>query len=256
MTRSDESARPTRRALCRRPAQLPADRTCARPSAATWLLCGRRSRMRFRCSTSSKTTSWPPSRCHEDERRLILFYESAEGGAGCSGNVDAPDAWRGSPARPWRCATSTRPATTWPRTRRQGRLRSRLLRLSDELRQSARPRAAGPQADPETAAVLAASSVVAGPGAASRAEHLARLQAICDSDLEREWLDFLERTSFACPKAQHLIEVRHPPRLLLHRARRRSTWTAPARLPRHAAKDRENAECLAGMTVYGHPLSL
>jgi len=55
---------------------------------------------------------------------------------------------------------------------------------------------------------LANGTLKASPVAASRAEHLRRLKALCESDLEREWLDFLEAHNLRLPDAaQKLIEA-------------------------------------------------
>jgi len=48
---------------------------------------------------------------------------------------------------------------------------------------------------------LAASSVTAGPGEAAREDHLATLEAHCDSELERRWLALLERRGHHLPDA-------------------------------------------------------
>ena len=54
---------------------------------------------------------------------------------------------------------------------------------------------------------LAGSTLKASPVAVDRAEHLRRLKALCESDLEREWLDFLEEHNLRLPDAaQQLIE--------------------------------------------------
>ncbi|MCB0159282.1 MAG: DUF1998 domain-containing protein, partial [Caldilineaceae bacterium] len=54
---------------------------------------------------------------------------------------------------------------------------------------------------------LATSTVTASPVALPRAEHVAQLKRLCDSDFERQWLDFLERHSLRLPThAQHRIE--------------------------------------------------
>ncbi|MCC6457080.1 MAG: DEAD/DEAH box helicase [Caldilineaceae bacterium] len=46
---------------------------------------------------------------------------------------------------------------------------------------------------------LAGSRVEASPSALPRAEHLRRLKAECDSDLERQWLDFIDRYNLRLP---------------------------------------------------------
>ena len=53
---------------------------------------------------------------------------------------------------------------------------------------------------------LATATVHSSPTGYDRAEHLRRLKALCDSDLEREWLDFLETHNLRLPdEAQVLI---------------------------------------------------
>ncbi len=66
---------------------------------------------------------------------------------------------------------------------------------------------------------LAKSTVKGSPTALSRTEQLARLKALCDSDLERKWLDFLEANNLRLPDAaQMLIEFLRDARgLLLYR---------------------------------------
>lgn len=53
---------------------------------------------------------------------------------------------------------------------------------------------------------LAGSVVKASPVGLPRAEHVAKLKALCDSDLEREWLDFVDQRTLRLPDAaQHTI---------------------------------------------------
>jgi hypothetical protein len=54
---------------------------------------------------------------------------------------------------------------------------------------------------------LARARVETSPGPKTRAEHLAELKHLCDSDLERQWLDFLEERHLELPdKAQLYYE--------------------------------------------------
>ena len=53
-------------------------------------------------------------------------------------------------------------------------------------------------------------TVQASPTPENRAEHLRRLKALCESDLERTWLDFLETHNMRLPDAaQPLLDVCH-----------------------------------------------
>ena len=55
---------------------------------------------------------------------------------------------------------------------------------------------------------LSRSTLRASPGPADRAEHLRQLKSLCESDLERAWLDFLEEHNLRLPDAaQKLIEA-------------------------------------------------
>ena len=46
---------------------------------------------------------------------------------------------------------------------------------------------------------LARSTVAASPVALSRADHVARLKKLCDSDFERAWLDFADKANLRLP---------------------------------------------------------
>ena len=146
-----------------------------------------------------------------DDRRIILLYEAAEGGAGVLRRlVDDPEAVQ--------------------------RISQRALDLChfdpdtlDDLR-----RAPGAREDCEAACYdcmmnysnqmdhrfldrhairdllqkLGAARLESSPGPLPRAEHLTRLTRQCASDLERAWLQFLEDHDLALPaKAQTLVEA-------------------------------------------------
>jgi very-short-patch-repair endonuclease len=54
---------------------------------------------------------------------------------------------------------------------------------------------------------LTHSMVKASPVSAGRPQHLAQLKVLCDSDLEKEWLDFLETHNLSLPdQAQKLVD--------------------------------------------------
>jgi very-short-patch-repair endonuclease len=55
---------------------------------------------------------------------------------------------------------------------------------------------------------LAGAHVEASPAALPRTEHLARLKRQCQSNLERDWLDFLDTHGYRLPtQAQSFIDV-------------------------------------------------
>lgn len=57
---------------------------------------------------------------------------------------------------------------------------------------------------------LANSTTTASPVGLSRAEHVARLKTLCDSELERDWLDYIDQHNLHLPdKAQHMIADCH-----------------------------------------------
>jgi very-short-patch-repair endonuclease len=148
-----------------------------------------------------------------DERRMILFYESAEGGAGvlrrllddprafaeiaqtalelCHFNPltgedlrRAPDAKEDCEAACYNCLMSY-----------YNQMEHRLLD-----RQSIK--------DVLTELTMALADI--SPSAVSRAEHLKRLLNLCQSDLERDWLNFIEQRNLNLPShAQKLIEGCH-----------------------------------------------
>ena len=144
--------------------------------------------------------------------RLILFYESAEGGAGVLhrlmeekefANVaqialqlchfdpqtgedqrHAPEAVEDCEAACYNCLMSY-----------YNQMEHRLLD-----RQSIK----------EILLVLSSTISKVSPSALSRTEHLKRLRNLCQSDLEREWLEFMEQRNLNLPShAQKLIESCH-----------------------------------------------
>jgi very-short-patch-repair endonuclease len=146
-----------------------------------------------------------------NNRRLLLFYESAEGGAGVLRRLVDDASALASVAREALRICHFDPVTgadqhRAPRSREdceaacydclmsyynQGdhRLLDR-KQIKDVLRQ------------------LAAATVRVSPVAASRADHLQSLLNLCDSELERKWLEFLDEHGYRLPsKAQVLIEA-------------------------------------------------
>jgi very-short-patch-repair endonuclease len=148
-----------------------------------------------------------------DERRLILFYESAEGGAGVLRRLlDDPqsfaevavealrlchfDPQNGEDQRHAPGAKEDCEAACY------GCLMSYYNQMDHRLldRQSIK----------EILMELATSTALVSPQVISRAEHLQRLRNLCQSDLERAWLDYLEQHNYSLPShAQKLIDACH-----------------------------------------------
>jgi len=148
-----------------------------------------------------------------DDRRLILFYESAEGGAGVLRRLlDDPQAFAkvaaealhlchfdpltGEDLRHAPDAKEDCEAACY------GCLMSYYNQMDHRLldRQSIK----------DILMELIASTARVSPQAISRAEHLQRLQNLCQSDFERAWLDYLEDHHYNLPShAQKLIESCH-----------------------------------------------
>lgn len=148
-----------------------------------------------------------PSR---DDRRLILFYEAAEGGAGvlrrllddpmaigrvarralelCHYDPETGDDLRRAPRAREDCEAACYDCLMSYVNQRDHKLLDR-----KKIR--------------ELLLTLAAARVEASPGPQSRAEHLQALLRQCQSELERTWLRFLEARNLRLPsRAQPFIE--------------------------------------------------
>jgi ATP-dependent helicase YprA (DUF1998 family)/very-short-patch-repair endonuclease len=148
-----------------------------------------------------------PSR---SDRRLLLFYESAEGGAGVLRRlVDDPralprlarraleichfDPETGIDEHRHPQATEDCEAACYDcllsYTNQQDHDHLDRARIAPLLRE------------------LAAARVETSPGPRSRADHLAELKTLCDSALEQEWLDYIAERQLRLPeRAQHYYE--------------------------------------------------
>ena len=149
---------------------------------------------------------------NEDERRLMLLYESAEGGAGVLRQLlDAPDALAQVAAKALELCHYDAAGNDLGRA--PGAEEDCEAACYDCLMSYANQRdheLLDRQLIREILLALTTSRVVASPGALSRGVHLARLKALCDSDLESKWLDFLEAQQLRLPdEAQRLIESCH-----------------------------------------------
>ncbi len=145
-----------------------------------------------------------------DERKLILFYESAEGGAGVLRRLmDDPQAFAsvaqtalelchfdpvsGDDLRKAENAVEDCEAACY----------NCLMSYFNQMEHRLLDR----QLIKDVLIELSGTHADISPSALSRAEHFKRLLALCQSNLERDWLDFLEKNNLNLPShAQKLIE--------------------------------------------------
>ena len=148
-----------------------------------------------------------------DDRRTILFYESAEGGAGvlrqllddpaalgevarkalqlCHFDSDTGDDLRRAPGASEDCEAACYDCLMSYYNQMDHELLDRKL-IRDILIQ------------------LTTSTIRVSPVAVERSEHLEHLLSLCESDLERKWLGFLEEHNLRLPDAaQQVIESCH-----------------------------------------------
>jgi len=194
---------------------------------------------------------------NEDERRLILLYESAEGGAGVLRQLlDAPDALAQVAAKAlelchFDAAGNDLGRAPGAKEDCEAACYDCLMSYTNQRDHELLDR----QLIREILLALTTSRVVASPGALSRGEHLVRLKALCDSDLESKWLDFLEAQQLRLPdEAQRLIEACHTrPDFFYTGAQTAVYIDGPVHdQPDIAAEDHAITECLAweaGLTV-------
>jgi len=146
-----------------------------------------------------------------DERRVILLYESAEGGAGVLRQLlNSPNAM-GQVARTALEICHFDPDTGGDLRRAPGAKEDCeaacydcLMSYTNQMDHALLDR----QCIKELLLDLVGSTLKASPVAASRQAHLEKLKALCESDLEKKWLDFLEEHNLPLPDAaQRLIET-------------------------------------------------
>lgn len=144
-----------------------------------------------------------------DERRLILLYEAAEGGAGVLRQLlDAPGAMAAVADMALRLChfdpESGEDLRRAPNAREdcEAACYDCLMSYTNQMDHGLLDRLK----IKEMLLALADSQVVASPVGIGRAEHVAAMKALCDSQLEQEWLDFLDRRNLHLPNAaQHRI---------------------------------------------------
>lgn len=148
-----------------------------------------------------------------DDRRLILLYESAEGGAGVLRQLmDSPDAFAEVAREALRlCHFDPDSGTDLRRAPGakedcEAACYNCLMSYTNQMDHGLLDR----QVIRDLLLQLAGSTLRISPGRVDRTEHLRQLRALCDSDLERDWLDFLEAHNLRLPDAaQKLIEACH-----------------------------------------------
>ncbi len=148
-----------------------------------------------------------------DQRRLILFYESAEGGAGVLRRLlEDPQAFAEIAREALRVCHFD--PDTGEDLRRAPNAREDceaacydcLMSYFNQMDHRRLDR----QAIKELLLELACCSALISPKGVSRAAHLEQMRNLCQSDLERKWLDFLEQHQYNLPShAQKLIEACH-----------------------------------------------
>jgi very-short-patch-repair endonuclease len=193
----------------------------------------------------------------KDKRRIVMLYEAAEGGAGVLRRlVDDPEAL----SRVARAALDIChfDPNTGEDLRRAPLAREDceaacyncLMTYGNQLDHKLLDR----QAIKEFLIALSAALVRTSPTAIPRAEHLRRLKATAGSDLERDWLDYLEDSGYSLPaKAQALIEKCSTRPDFLYDDHQAAIYVdGPAHeYPERQQRDVAQAECLedAGYTV-------
>ncbi len=148
-----------------------------------------------------------------DERRLLLFYEAAEGGAGVLRRLlESPQAFA-EVAQEALHLCHFDPVTGEDKRRAPNAREDCEAACYDCLMSyfnQSDHRRLDRQAIKETLQELANCEAQISPSSLTRTEHLQRLRNLCQSDLERDWLDYLEQHHYNLPShAQKLIESCH-----------------------------------------------
>lgn len=192
-----------------------------------------------------------------EHRRILLLYESAEGGAGVLRQLVEDPAALPAVAREALALCHFDPETGADLHHAPGAKEDCEAACYDCLMSYAnQPDHAllDRQAIRDVLLALKESTVQASPTAESRAEHLRRLKALCESDLERAWLDYLEAHALRLPdEAQRLVESCHTrPDFLYTEARVAVYIDGPDHDPPNIkAQDAQITDCLMdqGYTV-------
>jgi len=199
---------------------------------------------------------------NEDERRLILFYEAAEGGAGVLRTLlDEPEALQ-DVARKALEICHYDPETFEDRKRAPRAREDCEAACYDCLMNYGNQRdhkLLDRKAILEMLIQMAGARVMASPVHQPLHEHLAALERLCDSELERRWLRNLEAASLKLPsKAQPRIENCNTKPDFLYEDCLAAIYIdgPPHDFPERQQRDRVQADCMEdlGYTVirFGH----
>ena len=186
-----------------------------------------------------------------ENRRQILLYEAAEGGAGVLRQLVDDPAALAQVAREALALCHFDPDTGEDRRRAPGASEDCeaacydcLMNYSNQPDHKLMDR----HLLRDLLLALTTATVQASPMEFDRAEHLRRLKALCDSDLEREWLDLLEARNLRLPdEAQTLISECGTRPDFLYREQMVAVYVdGPYHLyPERARRDNQQVECLA-----------
>jgi len=192
-----------------------------------------------------------------DDRRAILFYESAEGGAGVLRRlVDDPDAFM-TIARQALQVCHFDPDNGGdlrhaPNAREdcEAACYDCLMSYYNQMDHRLLDR----QAIKEYLMLCSRSTAEASPQTLSRAEHCERLSNLCGSDLERAWLALIDRGNYRLPThAQPLLEACHTRPDFFYENEHAAIYVDGPhhRYPERQARDQAQQECMedTGYTV-------
>ena len=148
-----------------------------------------------------------------DERRLLLFYEAAEGGAGVLRRLlESPQAFAALAKKALELCHFD-PETGEDRRKAENAPEDCEAACYDCLMSyynQSDHRFLDRQTIKEFLMGLSRAEVQISSTALTRADHLQQLRNLCQSDLERQWLDFMEQHHYNLPShAQKLIENCH-----------------------------------------------
>ena len=199
---------------------------------------------------------------NEDERRLILFYEAAEGGAGVLRTLlDEPEALQ-DVARKALEICHYDPVTFEDRKRAPRAREDCEAACYDCLMNYGNQRdhkLLDRKAILELLIQMSGARVMASPVHQPLHEHLAALERLCDSELERRWLRTLEAASLKLPsKAQPRIEDCNTKPDFLYEDCLAAIYVdgPPHDFPERQQRDRVQTDCMEdlGYTVirFGH----